>query len=508
MNHFVLDTRALAIGMVCLILASAMAEDPNQTTSTLGDFTSQIDVGDPVLQGTAVYDPETRSYTMTGGGQNMWFDKDEFHFVYKRVQGDFILQARAGFSGSGVNAHRKLGWMVRASLDTDSPHVNAVVHGDGLTSLQFRRTVGAMTEEIRSELTGADVIQLERRGRQYIMSVARFGQPFIVSHCDDLELADALYVGLFVCSHDPDVLEQAVFKDVRIIIPAAEKFVPYRDYLGSRLEILDVDTGDRRVVVRSADPIEAPNWTPDGTALIYNAKGKLFRFSLADRTSVPLDTGFANRCNNDHVLSFDGQSLGISHHLQEAGGQSVIYTLPATGGEPTRVTANAPSYLHGWSPDGRHLIYTGQRDGEFDIYRIPVEGGDEVRLTTAQGLDDGSEYSPDGKFIYFNSSRTGTMQVWRMKPDGTGQEQLTHDELNDWFPHVSPDGQRVVFLSFAKEVPADEHPFYKHVYLRIMPLDGGEPRVVAYVYGGQGTINVPSWSPDSRYLAFVSNTGQ
>ena len=172
MNHFVLDTRAIAIGMVCLILASAMAEDPNQATSTLADFTSQIDVGDPVLQGTAVYNAETQSYTVSGGGKNMWFDKDEFHFVYQRMQGDFILQARAEFVGAGVNPHRKLGWMVRSSLDAESPHVNAVVHGDGLTSLQFRRTTGAMTDEIRSELTGADVVQLERRGRRYTMSVA------------------------------------------------------------------------------------------------------------------------------------------------------------------------------------------------------------------------------------------------------------------------------------------------------------------------------------------------
>jgi Tol biopolymer transport system component len=313
-------------------------------------------------------------------------------------------------------------------------------------------------------------------------------------------------VGLFVCSHNPEVIEKAVFHNVRITVPAPKDFVPYRDYIGSRLETLEVDTGDRRVLFRTAEGIEAPNWTPDGSMLIYNSKGKLFRFSLADRTSLPLDTGFADHCSNDHVLSFDGQMLAISHHAEDACGQSVIYTLPATGGEPRRVTANSPSYLHGWSPDGEHLIYTGERDSEFDIYRISAGGGEEVRLTTAKGLDDGSEYSPDGRHIYFNSARTGTMQIWRMKPDGGGQEQITRDELNDWFPHVSPDGKRIVFLSYPKDVPADSHPFYQQVYLRSMPVEGGEPRVVAYLYGGQGTINVPSWSSDSRHVAFVSYT--
>ena len=396
--------------------------------------------------------------------------------------------------------------MVRSTLDTDSPHINAAVHGDGLTSLQFRRTVGALTEEIKSSLSGADVIQLERKGDRYTMSVAQFGQPFVATSLDDHPLGDEVYVGLFVCSHNPEVVEQALFKNVRITVPAPETFVPYRDFIGSRLETLDVETGDRQVLVSTSERIEAPNWTPDGTALIYNATGKLYRFPLDDQKPVLIDTGFADRNNNDHVLSFDGKTIGISHHAKEENGASVVYTLPVTGGTPNRVTDNAPSYLHGWSPDGRTLIYTGERNGNFDIYTIPAGGGDEMRLTTADGLDDGSEYSPDGQTIYFNSSRTGTMQLWRMKPDGGDQQQLTHDEYNNWFPHVSPDGKRIVFLSFSKEVKPDDHPFYKHVYLRMMPIDGGQPQVVAYLYGGQGTINVPSWSPDCRHLAFVSNS--
>ncbi len=186
-----------------------------------------------------------------------------------------------------------------------------------------------------------------------------------------------------------------------------------------------------------------------------------------------------------------------------------MYTVPATGGSPRQITPKGPSYLHGWSPDARYLLFTGQRNGDFDIYRVPATGGKEVRLTTAAGLDDGPEYTPDGKYIYFNSARTGTMQIWRMRADGSQQEAVTHGEFNDWFPHVSPDGKWLVFVSFLKdEVPAGDHPFYKHVYLRRLPIGGeGEPQVIAYVYGGQGTMNTPSWSPDGKYVAFISNTG-
>jgi len=489
----------LVAAVTLLSLQSAVA--------AIGDFEANTDVGNPAKAGSATYDATNDTYTVFGGGKNIWFDKDEFHYVWRKIKGDFILQTRAHLVGTGVEPHRKLGLMVRSSLDTSSPEINAVVHGDGLTSLQFRRTHGAKTEEMKSTLTAADVIQLERHGDKYTMSVARFGEPFITSEVTNLDLGDEVYVGLFVCAHNTTVIEQAVFQDVRLTIPAAKNFVPYHDYLGSRLETLDVDTGKRTIHYATDAGIEAPNWTPDGAALIYNSRGRLFRFPLDTKQPVPLNTGFADHCNNDHVLSFDGKTLGISHQPKTNGSKSLVYTLPITGGTPKQITDKSPSYLHGFSPDGKFLIYTGQRDGDFDIYRISFNGGEETRLTTAKGLDDGSEYSPDGKYIYFNSARTGAMQLWRMKADGSRQEQLTHGEFNDWFPHVSPDGKRIVFISFSKDVPAEQHPYYQHVYLREMPVSGGEPKVVAYLYGGQGTINVPSWSPDSKRVAFVSHTG-
>ena len=491
-----------------LLLAIATGGEAPAQEPSLGVFDGHGDVGRTRNPGSVVYDAVHDVYTIHGAGANMWADHDDFHFAWKRLQGNFILTARAQFTGAGVEPHRKLGWTVRSTRATDAPHVTAAVHGDGLVALQFRRTAGGLTEEVRSPVTAPDVIQLERAGNRYRLSVARFGDTLATVSVADLTLGDQVYVGLFVCAHNDSVVEQATFRDVRITVPARADLVPYRDYLGSNLEILDVATGDRTILYRSPMSLQAPNWTRDGSALIYNSQGLLYRFDLTDRRPVGVNTGFATSNNNDHVLSFDGRTLGISNHSAADHDASIVYTVPVGGGTPRRVTALGPSYLHGWSPDGKFLVYTGERGGEFDVYRIPVEGGEETRLTTAPGLDDGPEYSPDGAYIYFNSVRSGTMQLWRMRPDGSAQQQVTEDRYNNWFPHVSPDGRWIVFLSFMPDVAPNDHPFYKPVYLRLMPTAGGSPRVIAYLYGGQGTINVPSWSPDSRRVAFVSNTDQ
>ncbi|WP_439698389.1 hypothetical protein ACFGVS_09190 [Mucilaginibacter sp. AW1-7] len=485
----------------CLVFFNKRAQ-----AQGLGIFDNQTDVGINKLPGGGQYDAKTQQYELSGAGQNIWATHDDFHFVWKRMKGDFILRTNAAFIGKGVELHRKVGLMVRSTLDSNSKHINAVVHGDGLTSLQYRKTVSGITEEKKASITAADVIQLERKGNTYTMSVARKGDLFVTEEVSDLDLGDEVYVGIFICSHNADVTEKATFSNVRIIVPAPATLVPYKQYLGSSIELLDVETQNSTIVYQSPRSLQAPNWMKDGKALIYNSDGSLFKFDLKTNTPAQLNTAPAKNNNNDHVLSFDGKMLVIS---SGDGGPSIGYTVPVTGGQAKRITAPGvgASYMHGWSPDGKYLVFCGQRNKEFDVYRIPSGGGAEEKLTNTPGLDDGPEYTPDGKYIYFNSVRSGLMQIWRMKADGTEQTQITNDDYNNWFPHISPDGKWIVYITFFKnEVAPDDHPFYKHVFLRLMPIGGGQSKVIAYLYGGQGTINTPSWAPDSKHLAFVSNS--
>ncbi|MDR1407002.1 MAG: transporter [Tannerella sp.] len=274
----------------------------------------------------------------------------------------------------------------------------------------------------------------------------------------------------------------------------------------SRLEIYDLETGARRVLKEYPYLIEAPNWTVDGKYLVCNSRGRLYRIDADGRSpDVEIPTGFADRCNNDHVLSADGRLLAFSHGTREDG-KSRIYTLPLSGGTPALITPLAPSYLHGWSPDGETLAYCADRNGNYDVYTIPAGGGVETRLTDAPGLDDGPEYSPCGRFLWFNSARSGLMQLWRMKANGEEQTQMTFDDdRNSWFPHVSPDGEKILFIRYRKDdVAPGDHPRGKHVELCLMPAEGGAPQTVVRLFGGQGTVNVNSWSPDSKRFAFVS----
>ena len=286
-------------------------------------------------------------------------------------------------------------------------------------------------------------------------------------------------------------------------INTLRKYMAERDTF-SILETLDVQTGTRTVLKEFDYVIEAPNWTQDGRYLVYNSQGRMYTYELANGEIKEINTEFAIDCNNDHVLSPDNNQLAVSHFTNEDA-TSRIYILPLVGGTPRLVTEKGPSYLHGWSPDGKRLAYCAERNGQYDIYTISVDGGAETQLTDLPGLDDGPEYSPDGKHIWFNSVRTGLMQVWRMEADGSNPTHMVKEDANCWFPHVSPDGEWVVYIAYGKgNVEPGDHPANKNVELRLIPADGGASKTIAKLFGGQGTINVNSWSPDNRTIAFVS----
>ncbi|SPF81596.1 TolB family protein [Pseudoprimorskyibacter insulae] len=271
----------------------------------------------------------------------------------------------------------------------------------------------------------------------------------------------------------------------------------------AQLCIYDLDSGAVQTVLKTDDHIEAPNWTLDGTALIVNADGLLYRVPLDAPTLTPVDTGFATGLNNDHGISPDGKTLAISDKTED--GKSIIYTMPIGGGRPQRVTPNGPSYFHGWSPDGQTITYPAFRASTGDtaqIYTIPATGGDEQQITEGFDHCDGSDYTPDGKWIWFNGEKDGAVDLWRIHPDGTGLERMTDDAMVNWFPHPSPDGALVVYLAYPEGT--EGHPFGRNVSLRLMPADGGTPVILTEFFGGQGTINVPSWSPCSRKFAYVT----
>lgn len=486
----------------------------------IGVFEGQSDIGGPLVPGSASFDAGTKRYTINSAGYNIWYNRDEFRFLWKKMSGDVSLAGDITFPTATGIGDRKMVLIFRQSLDDDSPEAMAGIHGGGLVHLICRPETNALLQtayQLKATIVPAGKtagrLGIEKRGDSFTLFFSQNGEPMqAVGKTVALHLKEPFYVGIGFCSHHPVETNTGIAENVLLesgagrvtqIVAGAISQKRFR----SQLTIIGIDGTGERVIYETADKIEAPNWSPDGKWLVFNSKNKFFRIA-ADGSTQPevIPTGDVKGINNDHVLSPDGKTLYFS-----AGGH--LYAVPFAGGQPRRISnRQAPErkflyYLHGVSPDEKTLAYVGVEAGnKYELYTIPAAGGPDAPLTQLGVPSDGPEYSSDGQWIYFNSERDakvpGHAQCYRMKPDGTGIEQLTHDERVNWFPHISPDEKWIVYISFPPGTTG--HPANKDVILRRMKPDGSEQADIIAFNGGQGTINVNSWSPDNKHFAFVS----
>ena len=333
----------------CLVCSIAFAQQKN-----IGIFQNNKDIGKPINTGGASYDEATQAYTLKGAGYNIWFERDEFNFLYNKIGGDFVITANFEFVDKGTDPHRKIGLMVRESDNEKAASINATLHGDGLTVLQWRELRGAFMrdpeDEIFPQKSNYTILQLERVGKNITMRAAHPGEPLqtLGSHTMS-SFKDSVLVGLFISSHNKDVVEQARVWNVRIDRPVPDTYNPGKEgWIGCRLETMNVFDGKRKVIYEKNGRFEAPNWMPDGKNLLINMDGSLYTFPVEGGEPQKVNTGTAARLNNDHVISFDGKMLAISNSREGLpGGGSSVYVLPIGGGEP-KLTYRRNTILPPW----------------------------------------------------------------------------------------------------------------------------------------------------------------
>jgi hypothetical protein len=471
----------------------------------VGIFDSQSDIGKVQPAGNTSFDAASGTYTVASAGWDLWADNDAFHFVWKKVSGDLSLTADIQLAPPSVASipHRKAFLMFRQSLDPGSMYADVAVHGSGETALQYRRNQGDTTQDIAFDLGAAKTVRLEKRGDTITLFVSLKGEPLHQYGASvKLHFAEPFYAGLGVCSHIDGAWEKAAFSHVQLT-PLVSPENPPPMALYSSLQTIAIDNKSRMayVIQTGKEKIEAPNWSRDGKTLIFTRDGRLWTTPVAGGEPTAIDIGNATDCTGSHALSPDGKWLAMTCVTPDHPGRRV-YVIPAAGGAPRMITANANSWIHSWSPDGKTILFSRPANGSLNIYSIPAEGGDETALTTGTGINDDPDFSPDGQYVYFNSDRAGGMQIFRMRPDGSHPEQMTFDDRHNWTAHPSPDGKSVLILSYAKDVTG--HAANKDVTLRILDVATGKVRDLVEIVGGSGTDNVPNWAPDGTHFAFVS----
>jgi len=497
---------ALVAGAALLCASAVFAQgSAEQQNGAVGAFEGQSDVGVVKPAGSGSFDQSTGAYTIASSGANLWSTTDGFHMVWKKVSGDLSLTADVSLAAPAAasSPHRKAFVIFRQSFDPDSMYADAAVHGNGETALQYRRSKGDATQDIAFDLGAPKTMRLEKRGDTITLFVSMKGEPLHQAGASvKLHFAEPFYAGLGVCAHQDGAVEKATFSHVALT-PLSAPATPRPLTLYSTLQTIAIDNNARMafVIATGKGYMEAPNWSRDGKALIFDRGGKMWTIPATGGEASAIDIGDATGCTGSHGLSPDGKWLAITCTTPEHPGRRV-FIVPSGGGAPRMVTENPDSYFHSWSPDGKTILFTRPSKGSINIFAISPEGGAEKPLTTGSGTSDDPDYSPDGKYVYFNSDHAGGMQIFRMNPDGSHPEQVTFDERRNWTPHPSPDGKSILILSYAGDVTG--HPANKDVTLRILDAGTGKVRDLVEIVGGSGTDNVPNWAPDGAHFAFVS----
>jgi TolB protein len=484
--------RWMGTALLCLPAHFTLAQNAGER---IGIFDGHADIGAVVIPGTASFDAAAKTYTVTAAGENMWTNRDAFYLLWKKVSGDVQLTADIAFPRELGRAHRKAVLIVKQDLAADGAYADVAIHGSGLSALQYRRAKGANTQDIELNIDFPKTARVIKRGDVISMFLSMHGEPLHQSGASiKLHFDGPFYVGIGLCSHDQDMTETAVFSrvDLRKPAPAAG-----RSELFSSVQTIQTEDKFRRaMMVRTVKGrIGAVNWSADGQTLYFNQDGRIEKMPVIG--GRPENVAIAPHlwCDDNHGLSPDNSQLAVSC-ASAAGKPLSLYIVPLAGGAARQLTHGGNAEFHGWSLDGTTIAFTGVHAGHSDVYVSPAQGGEAKQLTSA-GINDGPDFGPDGR-IYFTSDRSGTAQVWRMNADGTQPGQLTRDSGSDRFPHVAANGKQLVYLNTASAgEPAD-------ATLRVMNLADGQSRVLVDVYGGNGTLNAPSWSPDNHHFAFTA----
>ena len=500
--------RSLSVTLFLGICIHAGQLAGQAASDSLGIFEGQSDVGSVVPAGTITYSSAANTYTLTAAGANIWSTEDGFHFVWKKLSGDLSrdlsLTADIDFPSKVGNhsPNRKAVLMVRQTLDKDAAYADVAVHGAGVTALQYRRAKGANTQDIELKIDLPKRVRLEKRGDVFTMFVSNHGEPLHQAGASiKMHFDEPFYAGIGLSAHNPAATERAAFSTVelkQLETPAA----PAKLALYSTLQTISIDDAARRAAVLISEPGRsmAPNWSRDGSTIVFTRDGHINSIPANGGSAQELNVGGLVSCSGSHGFSPDGKWFALSCATPDHADRRV-FIIPAGGGTPRLLTENT-GYFHSWSPDGKTILYTRGTKGGLTIFSISVDGGPETAISRGNGVDDDPDYSPDGKYIYFNTDRWGGMQIARMRPDGSQVEQVTFDEFKNWTPHPSPDGKSIVFLSYDSSVTT--HAANKEVTLRILSPGDGKIRTLVNLVGGDGTMNVANWSPDSKNIAFVS----